>query len=195
MKKQDTNILVKSTRSFSEIQHAKKRAFLVARCVSTNKSEAARKSKVDRSTYWHWEKEDREFCEALAEAEAISAHRMEEMAGKLAFEGWLEPVYHEGKCVGHKTKFSPTLIMFMVNGALPEKYVHRHEIHGELRFAKVIEEADWFGHGVSDHGPKSIEASDTDSGEPGEVQDIGVREKVGKDGLGPNGSPSRSRAD
>jgi hypothetical protein len=65
---------------------------------------------------------DPEFVEADAVARAEFSESLEEEARRRAVEGYDDPVYQQGRLVGHKRKHSDLLLITLLNGNMPEKY-------------------------------------------------------------------------
>lgn len=78
---------------------AKQRAFLSAYAVLPSKTAAARASDVARESHYLWMREDEQYREAFAVAEAMGADAIEDSAVKWAQRGLLEPVLYKGEMV------------------------------------------------------------------------------------------------
>lgn len=130
-----------------KIIHPKKRAFLAAYAECGNVTQAAEIAGIERSRHYQWKCEDPDYAEAFAAAEEQAADRLEQEARRRAVEGVEKPVFQGGKQVGVVREYSDTLLIFLLKGALPEKYKERWS--GELG-----------GHGG---GPLQIVVSDLDS--------------------------------
>ena len=85
-------------------------------------------SGVHRATLYRLRDDDDEFAYGwdVALQEGIGA--VEREAIRRAVEGWLEPVYHQGKVVGEILKYSDRMLELLLKGNLPEKYRERREI-------------------------------------------------------------------
>ncbi len=109
---------------FAMIRHGKKRAFLKAYAETGGiLSHAAKAAGCDRHSHYNWMKDDADYA-ALFEsiAKDMAYDRLEDEATRRAVDGWDEPVYQGGELVGFKRRYSDTLLIFMLNGARPEKY-------------------------------------------------------------------------
>lgn len=119
---------------FGHIRSAKKRAFLAA-LVETggNRRAACIAAKVDKSTpYTRQWKEDRAFQDALELALEMGVDYLEAEALRRAVQGVEEPVgWHKGKAGGTVTRYSDTLLIFLLKGAKPQKYADRHKVSGD----------------------------------------------------------------
>lgn len=128
------NLPVEHESAFPEIHHPKKRAFLTA-LVETggNITRATELAEIDRSTPYSqpW-LEDEEFQEALSRAKLMAADHLEAEAVRRAYEGVKEPVgFYQGAPSAYVQKYSDTLLIFLLKGLKPEKYVDRIEHSGE----------------------------------------------------------------
>jgi len=119
---------------FGNIRSAKKRAFLSA-LVETggNRSLACKAAKIHQSTpYTKQWKEDRAFQDALELAEEMGVDYLEAEAVRRAVQGVEEPVgWHQGKAGGTITRYSDTLLIFLLKGSRPHKYADRHKVSGD----------------------------------------------------------------
>lgn len=117
-------------RLFPEISHAKKRAFLAALAQTGNSVAAARAARIDRRTVYNWRHgEDEEFRAAFNVAKELGADALESTAIQLATRGSKRPVSIGGKRELVTERY-PTLLIFLLKGAMPEKYRERWQ--GEL---------------------------------------------------------------
>lgn len=92
----------------------------LARC--GNVTQAARKAKLGREALYLKRRKEPDFKAAWDEAATMGVDALEDEARRRAYEGWKEPVYKNGEKVGTVTKFSDTLLIFLLKGAKPEKY-------------------------------------------------------------------------
>jgi hypothetical protein len=114
---------------FSEITDSRKRTFLRALCRSPRYSYAAKKAGVSVVTTRNWRLNtaDTAFQTALAAAFSLGVERAESELWRRGIEGYEKPVYHAGKLVGTELYFDTTAAIFMLKGALPEKYRERYD--------------------------------------------------------------------
>lgn len=116
---------------FYSILNPKKRAYLTALIeAGGNKTEATRLAGIHQTTPYtpQW-KEDEEFQEALLIAEPAAAAHLVSEAIRRAYKGVEEPVgWYQGKPGGTVTRYSDTLLIFLMKGDNPQKYAdfHRH---------------------------------------------------------------------
>lgn len=85
---------------------------------------AAEVAGIDRSTHYRW-LEDPEYAEQFARAQEEAGESLEAEARRRAVTGWDKPVYHQGQQVGARRRYSDTLLIFLMKGAMPTKYVDR----------------------------------------------------------------------
>lgn len=90
---------------------------------------ACEMAEIDRSTpYTEPWLQDEEFQESLSMAKAMAADHLEAEAIRRAYDGVEEPVgWYQGSPGGTVTKYSDTLMIFLLKGAKPDKYVERHD--------------------------------------------------------------------
>lgn len=116
------------------VRTPKKRArFLEALAERGNVSDACAAAKLPRSSAYDWRAADAAFAAAWDLALDEAADRMEAEAHRRAMEGVEEPVFgslgHQmgtGE-VGRITKYSDTLLIFLLKAARPEKFRERVE--------------------------------------------------------------------
>lgn len=110
----------------------RKAAFVRAMSWCGNITAACDKIGISRRTYYDWLDDDADFRAAVNDAKVEAADRLEEALRKRGQDGWLEPVFHQGKRVGCVRKFSDTAAIFLLNGLRPEKYRHhiQHQVSG-----------------------------------------------------------------
>ena len=88
--------------------------------------EARRAIRVRRDTIEHLRKHDQEFADAEAEAYEEATDAMEQEARRRAIHGHEHAVFDkDGKLSGYTTKHSDTLLIFLMKGAMPERYADR----------------------------------------------------------------------
>lgn len=102
-------------------------AFLRELAATCNVSYAVKAAGIERSTAYEARADDEAFAEMWAKAKAIGAEVLEDEAVHRAYEGWDEPSIYQGKLGDSVRKFSDTLLIFLLKGAMPEKYRERQE--------------------------------------------------------------------
>jgi len=103
----------------------KKEAFLTAFSECGIITLAAEAAGIARSTHYRWLEEDPDYPALFMAAAEQAGERLEQEARRRAVEGVEETVYYQGKPCGTVTKYSDTLLIFMLKGAKPEKYQER----------------------------------------------------------------------
>lgn len=116
-------------------------AFILNLSLLGNRTRAAAATGVSTTTTWLWRRDDDVFRERYMEAMKIAAELHEDEMFRRASEGVLEPVFQGGRLVGSVRKFSDTLLIFALKGALPEKYKERVEHTGEVTVATRLRAA------------------------------------------------------
>lgn len=102
--------------------HTWEENFLRAMAESGNLAYSCRKAKIGRRTPYNEREKNSAFAQAWDDAYQTAVDRWEQEALRRGYEGVPKPIYHGGKEVGSVREFSDVLLMFMLNGARPEKY-------------------------------------------------------------------------
>ena len=112
----------------AQLAHLKK-AFLDNFAEYGNITTAARQAGVGRRTIYGWQEHDDKFAAAFREAEIIATEVLEGEARRRAVEGVVTttPNYYRGALVSEtiETKYSDTLLIFLLKARAPEKYRER----------------------------------------------------------------------
>ena len=88
---------------------------------TANVSLACRAAGINRATYYYWkEKDNGHFLERLAVADQEADEALEAELHRRAVIGVQEPVFYQGKIVGHVPKLSDNLLMFRMKKRMPE---------------------------------------------------------------------------
>jgi len=103
----------------------KREAFLEALKETCNITKACELSGLPRTSAYEWKADDPEFAADWQKSLDIAADLLEEEAVRRAKEGTLKPVYQGGELVGHIQEYSDTLMIFLLKGAKPKKYMDR----------------------------------------------------------------------
>ena len=123
----------KRASDFLEITHPQKRAYLAALVANHGqKGKAAEAAGVSRRTpnSQPW-KDDEVYQAALVDATVLAGDDLEEEAIRRAIDGVEEPVgWFRGEAGGTVTRYSDTLLIFLMKGNNPEKYAERHRHSG-----------------------------------------------------------------
>lgn len=125
---------------FDHISHAKKRAFLAAYSQVANIGKAAIVADCARYSHYLWLRDDPGYAEAFRKAKELACDSLEDEAVRRAHEGIDKPVYQGGKKVGVVREYSDTLLIFLLKGAMPDKYRERisQEITGKVEIAERL---------------------------------------------------------
>lgn len=114
------------------VANERQRSYIMHLAMLGNRSRAARASGISATMVWMWRKEEPGFQEAYDRALSIAAELHEDEMFRRASEGVLEPVYQGGELVGGIRKYSDTLLIFALKGAMPEKYRENIKIEGTV---------------------------------------------------------------
>ena len=113
------------TGHYKKIRSPKKRAFLTALAHTGNVTKAADIADIARSAHYQWLEADPVYAAAYKDAMEQAAQRLEAEAKRRAVEGVEEPVFYQGKQCGVIRRYSDVLLMFLLKGAMPDKYKER----------------------------------------------------------------------
>jgi len=97
-------------------------AFLSAYSILGNVTQSAKCVDIHPGTVSTWKREHEKFDEYYKMADTAHSHYLQSEAQRRAVEGIKEPVFYKGEIVGHKTKYSDNLLMFLMKGKDPERY-------------------------------------------------------------------------
>jgi len=120
-------------------RHPKKALFLKFYAMMGNVSYASKKAKIGRVTVYQWLKKDDKFVRAMQLAGEEAVEHMEQEAFRRAMQGVKEPLYFQGDRImemdaggkmvpAYVTKYSDTLMIFLLKGHNPKKYRERGQI-------------------------------------------------------------------
>lgn len=126
-----------------EITHPKKRAFLAAFAELGTVTHAADAAKITRKTHYLWMKDDDSeiYKAAFEDAQHHACDSLEREARRRAVHGTDKPVFHQGIECGTIREYSDTLLIFLMKGAMPEKYRDRAEVKhsGDIGLGALFE--------------------------------------------------------
>ena len=111
--------------SSPKLTQKKQESFLRELASHCNATRAAVTVGLDRGHVYQWRRSNPAFALAWDEALKIGAEALEDEAKRRAYEGVDEPVFYQGTQVSTVRKYSDTLLIFLLKGALPEKYAER----------------------------------------------------------------------
>lgn len=97
---------------------------------TANVTLACKKTKIARRTVYNWISTDETFKVKYEDAQRLAVDLLEDEARRRAFNGVREPVYQGGKRVGYITKYSDTLIIFLLKNL--KKEVYRDTVRNEV---------------------------------------------------------------
>lgn len=133
-------------RSYHNIRHLKKAAFLAAYRDTANIRRAAEAADIDRTTFYQWSETDEQFSLAFNQAKLDAKEALEEEARRRAVEGVTREkgIYHMGQLVGTEviTEYSDTLLIFLLKGIAPEKYRENIAVT-QTQIVKTIDSGAW----------------------------------------------------
>jgi hypothetical protein len=102
--------------------------------------EAAKKAGVGRRTVYDERQRNETFALKWAEIEEWTTEEMEQEARRRAVLGVEEPVFYKGELVSHVSKYSDTLLIFLLKARKPEVYRENVRVeHGGSVNVKVEE--------------------------------------------------------
>jgi hypothetical protein len=116
---------------FPMILHNKKRAFLLAFAETGQLRRACRAAHIDPCMHYYWMRTDELYVQAFEQADVIAAQSLEEEAIRRARDGVVRTVYRNGEVVGEERVYSDTLLIFLLKGAMPDKYGDKQELTGK----------------------------------------------------------------
>jgi hypothetical protein len=97
-------------------------AFLAQLRETGNVSAAARAAGTCRSRCYEWRQRDRDFAAAWADALEEAADRLEMEAFRRAVTGVDEDRFFQGSAVGEVTRYSDSLLMFLLRARRPGRF-------------------------------------------------------------------------
>lgn len=104
----------------SRVTHEKEQAFLELFRTNGNVTESAREVGHSRMTFYRHREKDREFAEQWDAALEEATELLEKEVRRRGCEGWLEPVFYQGKQTSVVRKYSDNLLMFLLKKRNPE---------------------------------------------------------------------------
>jgi len=125
------------------IKNPNQRRYLVAFSVTGNPSRAELASQVSRKSHYKWlageGPEADAYREAVEDAKQRACEYLEGVAWDWATEGIMVPKWHNGKRVGWDREKSMTLLIFMMKGAMPDKYRDNVSVKGDVAGKLTLE--------------------------------------------------------
>jgi AcrR family transcriptional regulator len=83
---------------------------------------AARKSGLNRSTWYRHRRKSERFAAVWAEALDEGIEKLEEEALRRAITGTSQPVFFRGERIGDVRRYSDALLMFLLRAHRPQRY-------------------------------------------------------------------------
>jgi hypothetical protein len=97
-------------------------AFLDALQATANVTASCRLAGLPRSCVYDWREADPEFAAEWAAAVELGCDALEDEAVRRGCEGYLKPVFHQGKEVGAIREYSDLLLIFMLKARRPARF-------------------------------------------------------------------------
>ena len=97
-------------------------AFLDALQATANVTASCRIAGLPRSCVYDWREADPEFAADWASALELGCDALEDEAVRRGCEGYLKPVFHQGKEVGVIREYSDLLLIFMLKARRPARF-------------------------------------------------------------------------
>ena len=111
---------------------AQQRAFCDAYITEGTITHASTKAGVDSRYHYIWLERDPDYPEMFQAAKTAAIDQLEREARRRAVEGVEEATgWYKGEPGGFVKRYSDTLLIFLLKGALPDKYKDRHEHTGK----------------------------------------------------------------
>lgn len=115
-----------------------KSSLLIAYVRSGSLTRACQATSISATAHRRWLRQDPQYAEAWADAQAALADSLEEEAIRRARDGIERPVFQGGMEVGRTTEYSDQLLMFLLKGMRPEKYRERVAVINETSVEQEI---------------------------------------------------------
>ena len=107
--------------------HTRLKAFIADLAMDGNITRAVRETGVARATVYRLRAQDELFRNAMNRAQEIGAEGLLDEAKRRAYHGTDEPRFNaEGEEIGRITKYSDTLLIFLLKGLMPDTFRERH---------------------------------------------------------------------
>jgi hypothetical protein len=150
-----------------------KKMFLAALAETGNITSASKLTNIARNTHYTWLKEDPAYAAAVEDAFVQAAENLEREARRRAVSGVDKPVYYKGEKVDTMKEYSDTLLIFLLKGAMPDKYSEKFQgsITNNLNISVELPENERKGRILEILGKKeAIETEYTVLDEPAEPE-------------------------
>ncbi len=136
---------------------AQRRMFLQRLSETGNVTDAAGHSGLNRCALYRARANNRAFGMAWEKAVELGTAALEDEAVRRAAEGWLDPVFYQGKECGRVRRYSDGLLMFLLKARRPEAFKDRTAVEhqGELTLERVLAEIDGTTRGLPSQRPEA----------------------------------------
>lgn len=140
----------------ASLLEAQRRMFLQRLSETGNVTDAAGHAGLNRCALYRARANNRAFGLAWETALELGIEAIEDEAVRRATEGWLDPVFYQGKVCGQARKYSDGLLMFLLKARKPEVYKDRKAVEhqADLSLAQLLAEIDGTSTGVPGRRPK-----------------------------------------
>ena len=118
------------SRTPARLAQRMKASFLEALARTCNVTASCEIAGLPRETAYYWRSHDLDFSEAWDDALDRGLDALEDEVMRRAKDGVVEPVFHDGKVVGEKRRYSDGLAMFILKS-------RRRDVWGEHRQVDV----------------------------------------------------------
>jgi hypothetical protein len=92
-----------------------------------NISGAAKIAGIDRKNHYDWMQNDPDYPAMFQAADQTAAEALEAEARRRAVQGTDKPVFYKGEECGAVKEYSDTLLIFLLKGAMPDKYSEKFQ--------------------------------------------------------------------
>jgi hypothetical protein len=113
----------------------KRKRFLAEYAKCGNISGACEKAGIDRVYHYRW-MDDPDYQAQFEVAFQCACEELEREAHRRAVTGLLVPQFYQGKKCATIREYSDTLLIFLMKGAMPDKY--RDQFKGEIKHTGMI---------------------------------------------------------
>jgi AcrR family transcriptional regulator len=113
-----------------DLTETAKKLFLENLRKTGNVTKSAKSAGMSRTHIYYYRRADVDFERAWDDAIEQRIDDLEENASQRAIDGWQEEVYQNGKLVGHKTRYSDAVTIFMLKKLRAQKFRDSVEITG-----------------------------------------------------------------
>lgn len=127
-------------------------AFIAHLAKTGNVSASANRAGIERSWAYQTRRKNERFRALWDDALEQAVDALEEEARRRAYQGVEEPVFWKGQQVSQVTKYSDTLLIFLLKAHRPEKFRENHHIEASGTVEVVYRR----GKGDADAGTSGV---------------------------------------